>query len=262
MNGWKAEDEVKIYTRETIFDYIDGAGEVYRQYGFKELKVCRFLKAGEPDLVLELFDMGSAEDAFGVFTHGREGEEAGIGQGSEQRGSFLCFWKERYFVCLYAEKESKAAQEAVIALGRAVSDAVTSTGSKPPIIDHLPDGGLIERSIRFFHTHASLNYHYFVADSNIFNLDDDTDAVLARYEQPEGKPYLLLVNYEDEDEARMACDRFVEAYIPEAKESRICRTEDGTWTAATVEGDIVSVVFDAPTRARAEELLEAVKGTE
>ncbi|MFQ6093227.1 MAG: DUF6599 family protein [bacterium] len=259
MHGWKAQDEVETYTRDTIFEYINGAGEVYRLYGFRELVVCRFVKADEPNLVVELFDMGSAEDAFGVFTHGRQAEEAGIGQGSEHRGSFLCFWKNKYFVCIYAEGETQDAQEAVPALGRAVAGAIKATGSKPKILDYLPKEGLIERSVRFFHTHVSLNYHYFVADSNILNLDNDTDAVLAKYHQPEGKSYLLLVSYQNEDQARAACERFVEAYMPDAMQTQICQTEDGTWTAANVERDVVVVVFDAPTRDGAKGLLEAVQ---
>lgn len=259
MHGWKAQGKPETYTRETIFDYIDGAGEVYRQYGFRELEVYRLVKPDEPDIVVELFDMSSAEDAFGVFTHGRESEEAGIGQGSEHRGGLLCFWKDKYFVCIYTEGESQAAQEAVLALGKPIDGAIKTVGPRPKILDYLPKKGLIETSVRFFHTHASLNYHYFVANSNILNLDENTDAVLARYHQPEGKCHLLLVSYQNEDEARAACDRFVEAYMPEAMQTQICQTEDGTWTAAKVEWGVVVVVFDSPTGDRAEGLLKEVQ---
>jgi len=85
--GWKAQGEVEIYDRETIFDYIDGAGEIYLLYGFRKVMVFHLAKVDQPTIVVEIFDMGSAEDAFGVFSHAREGEEIGVGQGSEYRGA-------------------------------------------------------------------------------------------------------------------------------------------------------------------------------
>ena len=262
VHGWRIGEEARTYTRETIFDYIDGAGEVYRQYDFQELTVYRFSKADEPEIVLELFDMGSSEDAFGVFTHGREGDEVGIGQGSEQKGSFLCFWKDRYFVCVYAEGESQSIQKTVTILGKSIAEAIVDIGPKPKILDTLPKEGLKEKGLRFFHTHASLNYHYFVASDNILKLDEQTDAVLASYDDEGSKSLLLLIGYPDGTKARTAFDSFVNAYMPEAQETHILQTENGTWVASRVMGNVVAVVFDARRREVAEELIEAVKCTD
>lgn len=262
VHGWRIGEEVRTYTRETIFDYIDGAGEVYRQYDFQELTVYRFNKADEPEIVLELFDMGSSGDAFGVFTHGREGDEVGIGQGSEQKGSFLCFWKGQYFVCVYAEGESQSTQEAVTTLGTSVAEAMDDIGPKPKILDSLPKEGLNEKGLRFFHTHASLNYHYFVASDNILKLDEHTDAVLATYGDEESKSLLLLIGYPDATKARTAFDSFVDAYMPEARETHILQTEDGTWVAAMVRENVVVVVFEALRAEIAEELIRAVEVTD
>ena len=79
----------QTFDAETIFGYIDGAGEVYRSYNMKFLVSRRFHKDGKPDIVVDLFDMGSPEDAFGVFTHDLDGEDAGIGQGSNYKAGLL-----------------------------------------------------------------------------------------------------------------------------------------------------------------------------
>ena len=98
IHGWRAKAEDTIYSRQSIFDYMNGAGEIYRLYGFRELFVRRFVKAGQPDIVLELFDMGSPEDAFGVLSHGREGqgEDVAIGGDSEYDRGLLFFCTEAY----------------------------------------------------------------------------------------------------------------------------------------------------------------------
>ena len=83
IDCWSLADDPESYDRETIFDYIDGAGEVYLSYDFREVGVFRYRCQDEPDLVLEIFDMGSPADAFGIFSYSRESETRGIGQDSE-----------------------------------------------------------------------------------------------------------------------------------------------------------------------------------
>ena len=112
VEGWKAEGNDQVYDSQTIFDYINGAGEVYRSYNFRELLVRRFKREGQPDIVIDFFDMGSSKDAFGVFTHDLEGEDAKIGQGSTYKGGLLSFWKGQFFVSLYAEEETEEKEEA------------------------------------------------------------------------------------------------------------------------------------------------------
>jgi len=58
-------------------------------------------KGGEPQITVELFDMGTPDDAYGVFSYGREQEETGIGGGYELRSSVLSFWQNRVLrMCL------------------------------------------------------------------------------------------------------------------------------------------------------------------
>jgi len=253
--GWRAQGEVEIYDRKTIFDYIDGAGEIYLAYGFRKVMVFRFIKASDPTILVELFDMGSPEDAFGVFSHAREGEEQGIGQGSEYRGGLLCFWKGNFFVCIFSERETPEAKKAVFDLAEKIAEKIEVTGAKPKLLDYLPAEGLLNQSVRYFHLHASLNYHYFVASQNILKLNQQTEAVLARY-QP-GGGFLLCVRYQNSRQAKEAFDSFLGAYIPEEKESGIAQTENGKWVAAKLERVFVMVIFDAPTKAYAQALMEA-----
>ena len=255
--GWKAQGEVEIYDRETIFDYIDGAGEIYLLYDFRRVMVFRFIKASDPTILVELFDMGSSEDAFGIFSHAREGEGQGIGQGSEYRGGLLCFWKANFFVCILSERETPETKKAVADLARKIAEKIKVTGTKPKLLDYLPPEGLLSRSVRYFHLYTSLNYHYFVANQNILKLSQKTEAVLARY-QP-GGGFLLCVRYQNQKEAKEAFNSFLSAYIPEAKESGIAQIDNGKWVAAKLEGVFVVVLFDAPTKAYAQDLIKAVE---
>src|SRR5512136_3073062 len=116
--GWTWDGKEARYDARTVFDYIDGAGEMFLAYGFEKLAVRRFEKADQPPLTVECYRMASAEAAFGVFSFERQDEGIGIGQGSEQGGGLLRFWKGRYFVSIFADGEGAEAESAILQLAR------------------------------------------------------------------------------------------------------------------------------------------------
>jgi hypothetical protein len=258
INGWEAKEKDELYDPQTIFNYIDGAGEVYRSYNFKRLLARRFSKSGQPDIVADLFEMASSKDAFGVFTHDLEGEDAGVGRGSTYKGGLLSFWKGRFFVSLYSEEETKDAKEALFALGDKVASSIEEKGEKPDIIALLPEEALVEKSVHYFHNHMILNYHFYVSDENILLLDQETEAALGTYKEGNEKSYLLVVHYPDVSKASQAFQNFLKIYMPDAKEMGLVQTEDKKWTAARLKKDILVVLFNGSSANYAKGLLEQV----
>jgi hypothetical protein len=254
FTGWTIEED-QVFDAETIFKYVDGAGEVYRSYNMKSLFARRFAAKGKPALVVDLFDMGTSADAFGLFTHDLDGEDAATGQGSTYKGGLLSFWKGRYFASVYAEDETPETKQAVLGLGRKIDGAIRETGEKPALVSMLPSEGLQTKDIRFFHNHSVLNYHFFVADENILQLDQTTAAVLASYGDKDVRSRLLVVRYSGVAKAEAALESFLKAYMPDAKGAGIVRTEDGKWTAARRKDRLVIIVFQAPTGEFAENQL-------
>ena len=78
IHGWQAEPADRIFDDRTIFSYIDGAAEVYRAYNLKSCLSRRYTKSAATAIILDIFDMGTGEDAFGVFTHDTDGERLEI----------------------------------------------------------------------------------------------------------------------------------------------------------------------------------------
>jgi hypothetical protein len=258
VEGWKWDGKEEIYESRAIFDYIDGAGEVYLAYHFKNLTVRQFEKTGHPRIIAELYDMGSPNDAYGIFSLERQDEEAGIGQGSEFGGGLLRFWKGKFFVSVYPDGEGPEAGEAILSLGRAMADSIRSTDQAPRLIRALPDRkmGLVEKSIRYLHSHILLNQRFFIATRNILNLNPQTEVVLAQYLRAGKKIHLLLVRYPDAKEAAAALLGFKGAYMPEASEKGVLQTEDRQWTSARRVNEFVLIVFGAQSEREAGELIE------
>ena len=253
--GWKAEAVDHLYDPQTIFDYIDGAGEVYRAFNFRQLLSRRFKKEAKPDIIVDLFDMGSSNDAFGIFTHDLEGENPGIGQGGTYDGGLLSFWKGRYFVSIYAENETAETKEALFSLGRSITRAIEETGAKPSILGLLPAEFAVERDVHYFHNYIILNRHFFVSQENILGLDQTTEAVLAKSGPKGENGVLLVIKYPGARKASEAYKNFTKIYMPDAKKPGLVQTEDMKWTAAVVRKDLIAIVFGASSAESANKIL-------
>ena len=259
INGWSVAGEDKLFDTETIFDYINGAGEIYRAYNFKSLLARQYSREGQPNIIADLFDMGSAKDAYGIFTHSLEEEDVSIGQGATYMEGLLSFWKDRFFVSLYAEEETEEAKEALFSLAKEVAVSIKDEGQIPDIISFFPPENLDRTKMRYFHSYIILNYHFFMADENILYLDQETDAALGLYEHNGERSYLLLVRYTGKEKAKAAMDNFLKVYMPDADETAMVKTEDSKWTAARLNGDYLSVIFNALSDSQAKEFLDGVE---
>ncbi len=242
IDGFEAIGEPEFYDRDGIFKYMDGAGEIYRMYNFRQLEVMHLAQLDAPVISVEMFDMTTPADAFGVFSHVREEPEAGVGQGSEYRSGVLVFWQGRYFFSITTEMENESARAVMFHVAQFLSGRIKSAEGPPSLVQYLPGENLIAESVRFFRQNSSLNYHYFLADSNILHLGDQTEAVLAEYEP--GQTYLLCIKYPGAAEALSAYENFLKTYLPDSSASGIKETQPGKWAVAENAGEFNLIVLD------------------
>jgi hypothetical protein len=261
LNWTKAEAD-QFYDSQTIFDYIDGAGEVYRAYNMQRCLSRRYVTPEGPALILDLFEMASSYDAFGVFTHDPDGDVLAIGQGAVYRSGWLGFWKDRFFVSLYADDETEATKQALLELAGKVASLIKKEGPKPQILSRLPKKGLQAGSVRYFHDHPVLNRHYFISTENILRLGGQTEAVLSTYQLKEGGAQILLVKYPDVEKAKEAYSSFLKHYLPDADPSGMAKLENKKWCGASVKGSLLAVVLEADSQEIATAILAGLIGKE
>lgn len=267
-HGWKPEDPDSIYNAENLYEYIDGAAEVYRSFNVRTVLARRYVKDGGPDILVDIFDMGSSKDAFGAYYHDmREGPEAGIGKDSEFMRGALYFWKGRYFVSIIAFDETEEAKLAVLDLGKVIASSIVDEGAEPDLVKLLPKRKHLSKQINYFHNHSCLNIYYFLAEENLFNLGRETEGILARYKSPapvnaetESASFvLLLIRYPSMAKAEKACRSFLHAYLPDADGEGMAQTEDFKWTSAKRMGNLLIGVFDAPSKTDIVALVDEVE---
>ena len=259
INGWTAELPDRIFDPKTIFSYINGGAEVYRAYNMQTCLSRRYTASNRPVIMLDIFDMGSDRDAFGVFTHDTDGSVIAIGQNARLRPGWLSFWKSRYFISIYAEEETEAAEKAIKELASQVAAAISHDGAPPEILIRLPAEGLQNKNIRYLHHFMVLNYHYYLADENILNISAETDVILAAYRLENQQARLLLISYANAQNAMKSRNRFLTHYLPDADSSGTALMENGKWAAVKQIDHLLAIVLEADSRKLAERLLKRIK---
>ncbi len=257
INGWKKSAETTFYTPRNLFSYINGGAELYISYSFKHLLAQRYTRADITEITVDVFDMGSSFNAFGVFSHSREDLDHSVAHDveSEYASGLLTFWKGRFYVSILAYPETEKKKKTVLTLGRHIAGLIEEKSKKPPLIHRLPTAHIIKESIRYFHHYIWLNSHFFISDKNILFIDENTEAVLAKYGENGNRYFVLLVSYPDKTKAKAAHRNFLTNYLPDARNG-IKQLEDGLWTGCSTHGRLVMVVLNAPHVEKVENLLE------
>ncbi|RJR49260.1 MAG: hypothetical protein C4576_07195 [Desulfobacteraceae bacterium] len=248
VGDFKADGEDRIFDEKSIFDYIDGAGEVYRAYNFRRCFARRYADERGSAVILDIFDMGSSGDAYGVFTHDLDGDPIEVGQDGLYRSGWLRFWKGSFFVSVFDESQSASSKQATAELARTVAGQIREEGRKPHLVSLLPSSGLQTGSIRYLHDQVVLNTHFYISEENILHLEPRAEAVLAGYRRDGGSAMLLLAAYPSEGKAREALQDVLKHYLPDGGKEGIARLENGKWSAVASVGRFVAFVPEAENR--------------
>ena len=259
MEGWQIEGEDTSYGPKNLYEYIDGGAELFLSFGFRQVRSRIYTAPDQPDIIVDIFDMGSSQNAYGVFSHSRETEDTTFGQGSQYDPGLILFWKDRFYVSILFTPETEKARDAAFRIARHIEQKIPRKGELPQILKFLPPDSLLKETIRYFHHYIWLNSYHFVSNENILHIQDDTDAVLAKYAVPGGRSLLLLIRYPDRPRALRAYDDFVAAYLPALSERVVAANESGKWVGCQLYKEYLIIVLESPHRETALDLLSRVR---
>jgi hypothetical protein len=243
VEEWVRPDGGRRITAETIFDYMDGAGELYVGYRFDHLDVFEYKPAHESSgtILVELYSMKTPEDAFGLLSNDWGGEPvpAASAAGGDQPsrpvpahrglygGGLLRLWSGSLYARVLASREAPASREAVLRIGRELQGTAPPPSS--PVLS-LPEVALpigsghfdLEEGLRispqrtcFFRSHLVLNSQYFLASEDILGLGLDVEAASTEYRPQvgEGRVRVIAIRYPSAERALAGLRTFAGAYL-------------------------------------------------
>jgi hypothetical protein len=162
-DGWVMEENITLYTRDTLFDRIDGEAELYFPYGFELLASARYQSRKDPLHAVEadVYRMGSLIDAFGIYANYRRPDdtEVALGAGAFISPSQLLFYQDRFFVRLQATGTTGLDQEVFLSCARSISQNLPHGQGRPEELDALAIPAVVKNSERYI-ARSLLGYRF------------------------------------------------------------------------------------------------------
>lgn len=136
--GATALGQPAFYNSSTVYEYMDGGADAFQGSDVQALFHRRF-RTGQVEVVVDIFDMGTLENAFGTYSAERSPKREYLTMGAEgDRGKgSLNFVQARYYVKLLGNGEG--ADVAVQQFASAISGRIGSDKALPAVLALLPD---------------------------------------------------------------------------------------------------------------------------
>ena len=266
VEEWDKSEIPELYNRKNLFDYINGGAELYLAYDFHQLLVQRYVpefedSLGEKSITVEIWQMNSSPDAYGVFSFDQEGDEIKMGQRGVYSDGLLRFWKDKFFVKILGLGEDL--KEINLKLGSQIDKKIKKGGKLPELVSKIPSDSLISGSVHFFHRQIILKNLYFFSDQNVLNLDRETDCLLADFRMDKYRLKLLLIQYPDTTIAKEVEDSLKEIYLQNksSTDDNIFKTKEEKLLGMDSQGNYLILVFEGKKREDILWLLDSTKSS-
>jgi hypothetical protein len=151
VTGWKQSGEIQTFQPENLFDYIDGAADLYLSYDFQELKVAEYLNEKKASVIVEVYRHKSPTDAFGIYSQERlsNANFLDIGAQGYSEKDILNFLAGDYYVKMNSFKTGPEDQEILLNFAKKVAENLGEKGALPSILSSFPEEGKKKNSERF-----------------------------------------------------------------------------------------------------------------
>lgn len=287
---WTRPELPQFVNAKNIFDYMDGAGELYLGYRFDHLESYEYKARNQQSILVELYFMKTSDDVFGLLSLDWGGEPVDLGQSLLTNATaeslfwpralygegLLRLWSDTIYARIMAYQETPESKEAVLALGRSV---VKDRGNppRPDLLKNLPgsfrpDWMLRKDRTSYFRSHLVLNSLYYLGQENMLNLDLTSEAITTPYERKDlngqKRIQFLLVKYPDHKLARLALAHFHRAFLPEhpiplqygssGEMLNVIPIEDG-WLGYKFQDNTITFIFECPDQETARTIIEQIK---
>ena len=143
IKGWTMHEEERVYNSSDLWEIINGAAEGFISYGFVDLHMAEYSN-GEQIVRVELYNQGSSENAYGMYTSERMPDYPGIEIGAQgyKSGGIINFFSGPYYVKIMTVGLSNVSEETIFSIAEQVDLNLGQSHEMPAIIALFPKEGM------------------------------------------------------------------------------------------------------------------------
>ncbi len=196
--GWKQSGEIQTFAPETLYEYINGAADLYLMYDFQKLKVGEYQNSKGASITVEVYRHQTPTHAFGIYSQERLPKVNFINIGAQgyAEEEILNFIAGHYYVKITVYKMESGRREVLISFAKKVAERLEEKGVLPPLLESFPQEGKVINSEKFIAKNF-LGYSFL---HSAFNAD---------YELSGKKFKLFVIEGRDQRE----CSEMVQKYL-------------------------------------------------
>ena len=149
--GWARAESVGVYAGKDLYLLIDGGADLFFEYGFVRALSSDYTHPPDASVTTELYEMNSAEAAFGLFTSFTVGTGTAVlvGQEAVLGDGYCIFWKGAYVGMLAMASFDSGIGAELLQLAGGLEREIQHTGAMPGLCTLLRKGGLESRRMVF-----------------------------------------------------------------------------------------------------------------
>lgn len=225
---WVRSHKPTTYNPETLYNdrYVssDMYPDIYHHYGFEAQAEVEYQSpkfGSEPYILLEVFDMGTPVNAYGIFSVNSypQPKYEWVGVKAIVSGKNLWFWKGKYFIQIEGYAIATDIQKAMVSLAKVTAKRIQDPPQKVPFLKLLP-AQYIRGTEKLFPTIWSLHQINKTSPQMFPQMTDDSIGVIAQYNKANSKntiePYhVFVIRFPNVETAQLAFDQYHNTLLKE-----------------------------------------------
>ena len=239
-NAYQRVGQVREYSRENLYEYVNGHAEYIIAFGFVKLAVADYSsespEKNNPEFVVDIYDMGKSKNAFGIIMEesGENATPVDVGFRGFLSQKTLNFIKGQYYVKISAYSDNTPLVKFAGEMEKKFGDLQDSI---PPAMK-FPENGKIMNSVKFIKE----NYHGLSFVNNVYEQKYKSD----------GEKFTVFLIEGDNDENTKLLDQYLKFFKKDNIEYQVLRYKkrdyykildpfEGTWFLVPSDEDLFGV---------------------
>lgn len=201
--GWKRSVEIQTFSPKTLYEYIDGAADLYLMYDFEELKVAEYQNEKKASVTVDVYFHKTPIHAFGIYSQERLPNANSINVGAQGyiENNVLNFLTGPYYVKISSYSTGAEDQEILLTFAKKVAESLGEKGSLPSVLSSFPEEGKKRNSEKFInknfmgysflHSAFTADYELSGTKFKLFFIESDPNEckdMIQKYLQQTGNP--------------------------------------------------------------------------
>ena len=172
LEGWAQKGKPDIYTPDNLFEYINGAAEIFLSYDFVKLTSLTYVNNEENSFTVDVYQHSSPRNGFGIYSQEKpqRSDFLDIGAQGYYESGVLNFFKGSFYVKMSGYDLGASDEKVLTNAAWAFAKALEGSTDFPAVVKCFPGKGKIANSEAYINKNYlghSFLHSAFVADYDL-----------------------------------------------------------------------------------------------